>query len=245
MTRTWLWKPAMLTCAFGDTLLYNQPTESPIQRILLAESVNSATLSDIFVPFDNFTLSQDAMIDTVQWQGAYVDGRPAGSMPPPEAVQFVIQLYSDVHGEPGSLLDPPNIVRASPSGAHETFVGSIPDFVDADDFIFGPLPLTIYDYQVTFSPVHLSAGQPYWLGIFAFMPDNAGFDWFRTVGQGPDSFSWQVSNLGMLGFNLDTTFALYGTTDVSSVPEPRSLALLGTSLLLIPALRRRASQPRL
>ena len=173
-------------------------------------------------------------------------GRPAGSMPPPEAVQFVIQLYSDVHGEPGSLLDPPNIVRASPSGAHETLVGSIPDFVDPDDFIFGPLPLTIYDYQVTFStPVHLSAGQQYWLGIFAFLPENAEFDWFRTVGHGPDSFSWQVSNLGMLGLNFDTTFALYETTDVGSVPEPRSLALFGTALILIPALGRRASQPRL
>src|SRR5215471_20253291 len=201
---------AILAFAFphltlAGTLVYNQPPVSPIQRILLAENVTSATLSDIFVPFDNFTLSQDTVIDTVQWQGAYVDGRPAGSMPPPEAVRFLIQLYSDVHGEPGSLLDPPNLVTASPSEAHETLVGSIPDFVDPDDFIFGPLPLTVYDYQVTFSPVHLSAGQPYWLGIFAFMPDNDRFDWFRTVGQVPIVFSWQVGNLGMLGFNLDTT----------------------------------------
>ena len=218
---------------------------SPIQRILIAESVSSANLSDIFVPFDNFTLSQDAAIDTVQWQGAYVDGRPAGSMPRPEAVQFDINLYSDAHGEPGSLLDPPNVVRASPSEAHETLVGSIADFVDPDDFILGPLPLTIYDYQVTFStPVHLPAGQQYWLGIFAFMPDNAEFDWYRTVGHGPDSFSWQVGNLGMSGLHFDTTFALYGTTDVSSVPEPRSFALLGATLVLIVAIRRGASQPR-
>src|SRR5215471_2239381 len=220
---------AILAFAFphltlAGTLVYNQPPVSPIQRILLAENVTSATLSDIFVPFDNFTLSQDTVIDTVQWQGAYVDGRPAGSTPPPEAVRFVIQLYSDAHGEPGSILDPPNMVSASPSEAHETLVGSIPDFVDPDDFIFGPLPLTIYDYQVTFSTtVRLSAGQQYWLGIVAFMPDNAGFDWFQTVGRGPDSFSWQVSNLGMLPLNLDTTFALFGTQDVNSAPEPATI----------------------
>jgi hypothetical protein len=159
---------------------------------------------------------------------------------------LVIQLYTNAHGEPGSILDPPNIVRASPSEAHETFLGSIPDFVDPDDFIFGPLPLAIYDYRVAFStPVHLSTGQQYWLGIFAFMPDNAGFDWFRTVGQGPDNFSWQVSNWVCSASISIQTFALYGTTDVGSVPEPRSLALLGTALVLIPGLCRRASHPRL
>lgn len=237
---------AFSSLAFGDTLVYDQSAISPIQRILLAESVSSATFSDVFVPFDNFTLSQDAVVDSVQWQGAYVDGRPAGSMPPPEAVQFEISLYSDAGGEPGSLLDPPNIVRASPSEAHETLVGSIPNFVDPADFIFGPLPLTIYDYQVTFSTgVHLSAGQQYRLGIFAFLPDNAGFDWFRTVGQGPDSFSWQVSNLGMLPVSFDTTFALSGSTEVSSVPEPRSWILPGTGLILVLTRRRMASHLRL
>jgi hypothetical protein len=231
---------AFANLAGANTLLYNQPTISPIQRVLLAENINSATVSDIFVPFDNFTLPVNATIDMLQWQGAYVDGRPAGSTPAPEAVQFLIQLYSDAHGEPGTILDPPNIVTATPSEAHETLVGFIPGFVDPADFIFGPLPLTIYDYQVTFStPVHLSAGQQYWLGIVAFMPDNAGFDWFRTVGAGPDSFSWQVSNLGMSPLNFDTTFALFGTQDVSSAPEPATIWLIGGALCLLGACRRR------
>jgi len=249
LTRARLLLPLTLSWASlvrADTLVYNQPAVSPVQRILIAEAFTSGTVSDIFVPFDNFTLSDNATIDTVQWQGAYVDGRPAGSTGSPEATQFLINFYSDSDGEPGTILDPPNIVRASPSEAHETLVGSIPDFSDPDDFIFGPLPVTIYDYQVTLStPVHLLAGQQYWLGIVAFMPDNAEFDWFRTVGQGPDNFSWQVSNLGMLSLNFDTTFSLSGTTDVSSVPEPRPWALLGTSLILILAFRRIVSSSRL
>jgi hypothetical protein len=57
-----------------------------------------------------------------------------GSVPPPKALRYFIQFYDDFKGEPGVLLDPPNIV---PADVHETLVDFLPDFIDPDDFIFG------------------------------------------------------------------------------------------------------------
>jgi hypothetical protein len=237
----------LLVVSFGSAspaladVVYSQGAVSPVERLLIAEGVQIGPISSLFIPFDNFTLSEAASIDSVEWQGAYADGRGSGTFTAPEAVEFVLQFYDDFGGMPGNLIDPPNIVHITPAAAHETRVGAIADFTDADDLEFG-VDLTIYNYQYTFdTPVQLDAGKQYWLGIFAFLPDNPGYDWFRTVGKGSDGASVLLSGSGELPLHFDTVFSLHAT-DTTSVPEPSSLAFLGTGVFALLMARKRLLQ---
>jgi len=146
---------------------------------------------------------------------------------------------------PENLLLNPNIVQVQPSDAHETLLDSVPAFQDPDDLIFG-LPLSIYNYQVTFStPFPLMAGAQYWVGVIALMPMDAGFDWYRTVGTGGDNLSFQLSSFSTIKLDFDTVFTLYAA-DAHSAPEPRSFIFLAAGLIVcavrIPSLGRQGGR---
>lgn len=222
--------------AWGETLVYSQPAVSPVQRLLIAELISSSTgPNELFIPADDFTLTEAASITSVQWQGAYFDGRPPGS-PSPAATRFLVEFFDTINGQPGNLLVPPNNLTVTPAEAHETFVDFLPGFSDPDDLLFsGGNGLFIYNYRVDFStPVHLEAGQQYWLGLSAFLPiDSTGFDWLVPVGTGGNGASVSLSGSGdPFPLHFDTNFALY-SADTASTPEPAPLTTVGLAIVFL------------
>jgi hypothetical protein len=209
------------------TPVYIQPAVEPPQRFLFSSSMNNHDGTGfININFDNFTFSETQSITTVRWQGAYVDN----SNDPPNTRQFVIQVYTDLNGSLLNLLDPPNIVYATPLEAHETLVDVLHDFSDPEDFFFHST-VFIYDYEVDLAtPLLLAADTQYWLGIYADLPIDAQFDWYRMVGAGGDGSTRDLFEDGQLVRPFDAAFEL-DTADAVTAPEPASLTLLSAGLI--------------
>lgn len=167
---------------------------------------------------DDFTLSATATINGVNWWGAYTPNNQSGAVPDDFTIRIIDNLF--------------NLVA-------EINVGTVARFNTGLDNALG---LDIYGYEVTFSPFALTAGQ-YLLSIVN-----------NTVGDGDfERWSWQstaniTGNIGQFRRSDGVPLTGYGgwqdassdfAFNITAVPEPGTLALLGIGLLGIGLSRRR------
>jgi hypothetical protein len=163
----------------------------------------------------DFNLASPALVTDIQWWGAYRDGStPSGSF------QFLVEFYSDSGGVPGTLIIREVLkVTGVPTGLTNS----------------GGLPILAYESTLGspgFNTVSLNAGGRYWISI---QEDDArtafANEWtwqFSDVGdrlfasESSSGFAWGV------GQDKNTAFIL-SDDSVPTVPEPSSLALLGSS----------------
>ena len=129
---------------------------------------------------------------------------------------FTISFYNDNAGAIGSLIQSYSVGNANPIAT-----GLLIDFVPE------------YSYDVTFAPLVLSAGIPYW---FAISNSTAGLAWGQETTGGAGGHWQYVTGTGWTAQPDDLAFYLTGT---SAVPEPATLALLGIGGIVATLRRRR------
>jgi PEP-CTERM motif len=162
----------------------------------------------------NFTLSQSALVETVQWWGAYANNDVRRD-------NFTLRLLGDVAGNPAMtpLVD---VSALNLTRAPTNLVDNLGD--------------PIYEYEATVPiPVPLDGATSYYVSIVNNTPPGGVWDW---VGSGPgthwarqdDASAWTVSS-GTTGFG----FELLGTP----IPEPSTFMLLGIGTLIVVGYARR------
>jgi len=147
--------------------IYVQPAQPPLGGFASQNAPNS--FGPLFTAFDNFTLTTDALITDVEWQGSYSDA-VQGTI-----IQFEIIFWSDNAGLPGQALQTYDILGT----AGEHFVAS-----DSNGFL-------AYSYTTHLpTPFAADAHTTYWLSIqptVDFPPQ-----WFWREGTGGDGRAAQI-----------------------------------------------------
>jgi hypothetical protein len=219
----------------GATVLY-EPTP-------ISSSARTSHYGDVsgsgFRTFDNFTLGAGASVEKVSWAGFWIDfGNPQpAAAPAPDVSSWDIAFYDDNAGAPGAQL---LLETFAPADVNATSLG-------AGTFTTVPTyNVSFYDYSVELaSPLALAAGMQYWVSILSHADTSAPSFVLRGATGGDDA-SYQQTLGAFMGVASagpvarDRAVTLEGTL---AVPEPQSLVLAATSLLLLvilcPAARRR------
>jgi hypothetical protein len=168
--------------------LYVQPAQFALGGPASQNAPNS--FGALYTAFDNFTLTTDALITDVDWQGSYINPAVQGTI-----TQFEIIFWSDNAGLPGQVLQTYTILGT----AGEHFVAS------------NPFALA-YSYT-THLPTPFAAGAhtTYWLSIqptVDFPPQ-----WHWREGTGGDGRAAQIVRSvspAPLPSPADLAFALMG-----------------------------------
>jgi len=182
--------------ASTGTVLYSQPTNAAGGYI----SQNSPGPVN-FVPataYDNFSLSNDSVINEIAWTGEHVLGTPIISA-------FTVQIYTDNLGAPGS-----SIFNTTVTNFHETPLG-----IDA-------LGVPYFSYDATgFSTPMLTAGTQYWLSIVANTASAPPlWDWGLGSG-GNGSFFYKFPDGSTTTRPADLAFTLYsGGCQATAIGQP-------------------------
>lgn len=170
-----------------------------------------------------FSLASDALVEEVQWYGAYRFGDT-----PSAATDFLIRFFADSGDRPGTVISQQDI----------TVAGFQTGFDNA-----GGLPILAYDSAI--SPVSINAGSIYWISILENDPSTPFADhwiWqFTDVegipesGSNNDGLSWG-GPVGPPGSGASMAFILSGES-ANPVPEPSSLALFAVGAVALAAWR--------
>lgn len=201
--------------AFAGTLYSQPPTVGDGSGPYTAWTSSFTDPSlDFLQTLDNFQVSADGTIASIDWQGIYLLYDPNTgqySNGTPNTNDWIITLYTS-----GGAPDFPFTQVASETigagGFSETPAGTT---------IYGSSTVDFYDESAVLpTPISIQGGQAYYLSIFS---DNGGSSniWLWMSGSGGDGSSWQYDG------TLDSTTTVSGdrTFTLAAVPEPPGLIL--------------------
>lgn len=178
----------------------------------------------VFIVADDFQLTQEASLQSITWWGGYLTSY---RLPIPDADNFLISLYADDSGKPGSLLQSFNVGNDASRTSTGDFVLP-PDF--SDPFFFYP---GMVEFQYSFnlsSAVSLHADTHYWLSIVN-SPSYDSWVWENSINFPNPGV--QRSFMGGAWEPFDTENTAFSLGLTSPVPEPETYAMLLVGLGLL------------
>jgi hypothetical protein len=165
------------------------------------------SFGSLYTTFDDFTLTQDATITNVQWQGSYDSQPVAGGIS-----QFALIFWSDSAGLPGQALATYDILGS----AGEDLVGISDGWYE-------------YSYSANLPTSFVAAAHTtYWLSVQPTVNFPPQWYWRESTG-GDDRCAQIIRSISPYPTASagDCAFTLSGTP----VPEPSAFALLGVAAL--------------
>ena len=183
----------VVSAAAHATTVYTQPYDG---NAFLYASQNDTTggFGNFATVYDNFTLGLSANLTGVSFTGGYFNPNSVASI-----TSFVLQIYGDSLGQPGSSL------------YTTTVPGNGGESCDAT-------PICTYTFNVAFAA---AAGTQYWMSIVPTVGYPPQWGW--ATGAGGDSVAYQdfLGARGKLG--ADMAFSLDATP---AVPEPATWTMM-------------------
>ena len=210
-------------------LLATSAQAAPVFEQSTAASVSSAWTSHLgagggYQTFDDFSIGHSAHIDSVSWRGTYFDtstGQLQGGAP--NTKTWTVEFWSGNAAGPAARL------------YSQTYDVSDATRTSAGSASFGALQFDLYDFELDLSAAFEAlAGETYWFSIVSkadsFSPL---FSWTNADGPGDSLQHLQDAQGHVVSSNVkggNRAFALHGS---HTVPEPASLALVASALLLV------------
>lgn len=148
---------------------------------------------------DSFTVGGAVNVDSLRWWGSYLGT---------DSDDFIVRLFSDNSGVPGGLL--------------QEYAGITVSKVDSGLKDSGQGNVFQYDYDL---PDFVLGSGKYYLSV---MNETLASEWFWSVGNSGDGLSLARGTDDDQWTNADSdlAFAVMGTRQPQTVPEPESAALV-------------------
>jgi len=200
-----------MACATHAATLYSQPYDGT-GNLYASQNDTGGGNGQFALAYDDFTLSSASNVNGVAFTGGYYNPGPPGSI-----ANFVLNIYTDMAGTPGSAI------------AFGTFPGNGGENCPGGG--------NICTYSLSFGDFAMTAGT-YWISVSPDMPFPPQWGW-ATSGTGTgNAYQCFLGTCGAIG-GTNLAFDVMG----APVPEPETYALMlaGLGALAVVARRRQQS----